>query len=66
MLKEEIDADEEGRPQVARMKTGMGRLNDDEQIAALNKFGKDKPQGLAKMYKTIINDYLNETDEEIT
>ena len=60
MLKEEIDADEEGRPNVERMKTGMGRLSGDEQIAVLNLFGTDKPDGSGRQYKNVVNDYLTQ------
>jgi hypothetical protein len=63
MLKEEVDSDKD-EPDYGRMQTGMGRLNDDEQIAVLNKFGKDRPQGSQKMYKSIINECLNEVIEK--
>ena len=58
MLKEEVDADEEGRPDVERMQSGMSRLNDSEQIAVLDKFEKTKPEGSKRMYKNIVNDIL--------
>ena len=62
MLKEEIDAEiageEEGHPNIERMKTGIGRLNDSEQIVCMDKFEKTKPEGAKRMYRNIINDYL--------
>jgi hypothetical protein len=62
MLKEEIDADEEGRPNVDRMKKGFGRLNNSEQIVCLDKFEKTIPEGSKRMYRNIINDYLKQKE----
>lgn len=62
MIKDELDADAAQTKEAdeKRICDGMARLNNSEQIAVLNKFGKDKPEGCARMYKNIVSDILKE------
>jgi hypothetical protein len=60
MIKGELDADaaQEREADLERIQAGMSRLNNSEQIAVLDMFGKDKPEGSKRMYKNITNDIL--------
>jgi hypothetical protein len=62
MIKEELDADaaQTREADEKRICDGMSRLNNSEQIAVLDKFGKDKPEGCARMYRNITSDILKE------
>lgn len=62
MIKEELDADaaQTREADSKRICDGMSRLNNSEQIAVLDKFGKDKPENCKRMYRNITNDILKE------
>lgn len=61
-IKEELDADaaQTREADEKRICDGMSRLNNSEQMAVLDLFGADKPEGSSRQYKTITSDILKE------
>lgn len=57
VYKECVDADTE-EVDFKKMQEVDSLLSNDERIAVINKFGKEKPEGATKMYVSIINECL--------
>lgn len=62
-FKEVIDADVD-EMDYKRVQEGYSRLSNDEQMAVFSKFGKDKPEGCTKSYKSVIKELLSITEDK--